>query len=157
MLCSIIPTIKPEYLLSGLASSTDVNNRNDSHQSPMNDLGMERGHMRNQPGNQSSGKAMAKLARKTAAAASTLTKTPVIVTLTQHIIFPIGCRTGSRPDSTMPAQPLLRSTVILCGRPARYLTIRTFLAHSRRSHGPAGRIPPYLQQSPTTEHATTSS
>ena len=32
--------------------------------------------------------------------------------LTQHIIFPILCRTCSRPDSTMPAQPLPWSSVV---------------------------------------------
>ena len=42
----------------------------------MNNMGMERGRMRKEPDNQSSGKAMAKIVRKTAAAASRATKTP---------------------------------------------------------------------------------
>ena len=37
----------------------------------MNNMGMERGRMHKEPDNQSSGKATAKIARKTAAAAST--------------------------------------------------------------------------------------
>ena len=37
----------------------------------MNIMGMEHGHMRKEPDNQSSSKATAKFARKTAAAAST--------------------------------------------------------------------------------------
>ena len=59
---------------SGLAFSTDVHHRNnskDSHQATMNNMGMERGRMRKEPDIQSSGKAMAKIARTTAAAAST--------------------------------------------------------------------------------------
>ena len=59
---------------SGLAYSTDVyhrNNRKDSNQATMNNKGMERGRMRKEPDNQSSGKATAKIDRKTAAAAST--------------------------------------------------------------------------------------
>ena len=74
----------------------------------------------------------------------------MIVTLTQHVTFPIFklCRTCSRPDSTISAQPLPGSTVALCGRPGRYLAYSTFLVHSRRSHGPAGRTSRFLQQPP---------
>ena len=59
---------------SGLAFSTDVyhrNNRKDRNQATMNNMGMERGRMRKEPDNQSSGKAIAKIDSKTAAAAST--------------------------------------------------------------------------------------
>ena len=59
---------------SGLAFSTDVHNRynrKDSNQATMNNKGMERGRMRKEPDNQSSGKATAKIDSKTAAAAST--------------------------------------------------------------------------------------
>ena len=67
---------KPEYMPSGLAFSTNVyhrNNRRDCYQAAMNNMGMERGRMQKEPVNQpeSSGKAAAKIARKTAAAAST--------------------------------------------------------------------------------------
>ena len=47
------------------------NNRRASNQATMNNMGMERGRMRKEPDNQSSGKATAKINRKTAAAAST--------------------------------------------------------------------------------------
>ena len=82
---------KPEYMPSGLAFSTDVynpNNSKDSYhismrqggqasfaratkqlmptsrgcQATMNNIGMERGRIRKRPDNQSSGKAMAKIA-----------------------------------------------------------------------------------------------
>ena len=65
---------KPGYMPSGLAFSTDVynrNNRKDRNQATMNNMGMERGRMRQEPDNQSSDKATAKIDRKTAAAAST--------------------------------------------------------------------------------------
>ena len=45
--------------------------RQDSYEATMNNMGMERGRMRKEPDNQSSGKATAKTASKTAAAAST--------------------------------------------------------------------------------------
>ena len=59
---------------SGLAFSTDVHNKNnckDSSQATVNNMGMERGRMCKEPDDQSSGKAMAKIASKTAAASST--------------------------------------------------------------------------------------
>ena len=62
---------------SDLAFSTDVhhrNNRKDSNQATMNNMGMVRMECRRmlkEPDNQSSGKATAKIACKTAAAAST--------------------------------------------------------------------------------------
>ena len=65
---------KPRYISSGLAFSTDVyhrNNHKDSNQTTMNNMGMERRCMWKEPDNQSSGKAIAKIDRKTAAAAST--------------------------------------------------------------------------------------
>ena len=55
---------------SGLAFSTDVYHRN-NHKDRNQAMGMERGRMRREPDNQSSGKATAKINRKTAAAAST--------------------------------------------------------------------------------------
>ena len=39
------------------------------------------------------------------------------VSLTQHFILPILCRTSSRPDSPIPVQFLPWSYVALCGRP----------------------------------------
>ena len=49
MLSGIIPTItRPAYMPSGLAFSTDVNNRKDRYQATMNNMGMERGRMRSQ-------------------------------------------------------------------------------------------------------------
>ena len=59
---------------SGLAFCTDVHhlsNRKDSNQAIMNNMGVQRGRMLKEPSNQSSGKATAKIARKSAAAAST--------------------------------------------------------------------------------------
>ena len=61
---------------SGLALCTDVYHRNnlnrkDCNQANMNNMGMERGRMRKEQGNQSSGMATAKIDSKTAAAAST--------------------------------------------------------------------------------------
>ena len=44
---------KPRYMPSGLAFSMDmyhINNRKDSNQATMNTMGMERGHMRKEPG-----------------------------------------------------------------------------------------------------------
>ena len=72
-----MPREKPGYMPSGLAFSTDVHNRNNSkasYQATMKNifyLGMECGRMHKEPDNQSSCKAMAKIACKTAAAAST--------------------------------------------------------------------------------------
>ena len=116
MSSSIKPTIpsprEAPIQASGLAFSTDVRNRNnrkDRYQATVNNMGMERGRMRKEPDNQSSGKAIAKFAARLLLLhlhSDGATKTPMIVTLTQHIIFPILCRTGSRPESTMPAQPL---------------------------------------------------
>ena len=60
------------YKPSGLAFSTDVHhriNRKDRNQTTMNNMGMERGRVREEPDIQSSGKATAKI--ETAAAAST--------------------------------------------------------------------------------------
>ena len=57
------------------AFSKDVhhqNNRDDRFQATVNNMGIEHGRMRKEPDNQSSGKATAKIAGKTAAAASTL-------------------------------------------------------------------------------------
>ena len=55
-------------------------------------------------------------------------------------LLSILCRTGSRPDSPRSVQPMLWSTVTLCGRPARYLASRTTAdVHIIESHGPAGR------------------
>ena len=65
---------KPENMPLGLASSKDVyhrNNNNDRYQTTMNKMGMERWRMRKEPDKQSSGKATAKIASKTAAAEST--------------------------------------------------------------------------------------
>ena len=65
---------KPGYMPSGLAFSKDVYHRNngkDSNQATMNNMGMEGGRMRKESDNQSSGKATAKIDRKTAAATST--------------------------------------------------------------------------------------
>ena len=65
---------KPGYMPSGLAFPTDVyhrNNRKDSNEATLIYMGMERGRMLKEPDNQSSGKATAKINRKTAAAAST--------------------------------------------------------------------------------------
>ena len=55
---------KPGYTRSGLAFSTDVhsrNNRKGRYQASMNNTGMQRGRMRKEPANQSSGKATAKI------------------------------------------------------------------------------------------------
>ena len=49
---------RPEYMPSGLAFSTDYhrNNRKDRNQATTNNMGMERGRLRNEPDNhQSSG------------------------------------------------------------------------------------------------------
>ena len=74
---------KPEYMQSGLALSKDLhyptrNNSNDCHQAlrtttikQMNNMGMERGRMSKELDSQSSGQTTAKIAHKTAAAAST--------------------------------------------------------------------------------------
>ena len=97
---------KPGYMPSGLAFSTEVyyrNNRKDSSQATMNNMGMERGRTRKEPDNQSSDKATAnlKIDQKTARLlllhlhSNRAMKTPEIVTLTQHIIIPILCRTSS--------------------------------------------------------------
>ena len=62
---------KPGYIPSSLAFSTDVNNCKDRYQATMNNMGMEHGRMRKEPDNQTSGKAMGKVASKTAHATST--------------------------------------------------------------------------------------
>ena len=65
---------KRGYMPSGLAFSTDVhhlNNSKDSNQATINNMGMERGRKQKERDNQSSGKATAKINRKTASAAST--------------------------------------------------------------------------------------
>ena len=81
---------------SALAFSTDAyhrNNRKDRNQATMNNMGMERGRMRKEPDNQSSGKAIAKIDSKTAAAASTFRRgndDPYDSdSVTQNIILPI--------------------------------------------------------------------
>ena len=87
---------KPRYMPSSLAFSTYVyhrNNRKDSNQATMNNMGMERGRMRKEPDNQSLGKATAKINSKTAAAASTFRRgndDPYDSdSVTQNIILPI--------------------------------------------------------------------
>ena len=65
---------KPEYMPLGLAFSKDVyhrNNNNDCYQATMNNMGMTSGRMTKEQANQSSGKATAKIACKTASAAIT--------------------------------------------------------------------------------------
>ena len=76
----------------------------------MNNMGLDHGRMRKEPDNQSSGKATAARLLLLHLQSDGATKTPVIMTLTQHFIFPILCRTGSRPDSPMSMQPLPWST-----------------------------------------------
>ena len=95
---------------------------NYSYQATTNNMGMERRRMRKEPDNQSSGNSMAKIARKTAADLhSDDNEDPYdsdSESLAQHIIFPILCRTCSRPDSPMSVQPLPWSTVTICCRQA---------------------------------------
>ena len=83
---------KPRYMPSGLAFSTDVYHRN-NHKDRNQAMGMERGRMRREPDNQSSGKATAKIDSKTAAAASTFRRgndDPYDSdSVTQNIILPI--------------------------------------------------------------------
>ena len=55
---------------SGLAFY-NRNNRKDSYQATVNNIGMKHRRIRMEPDNQFSGKSMAKIARKTAAAPST--------------------------------------------------------------------------------------
>ena len=81
----------------------------------MNNMGMERGRMQKEPVNQpeSSGKAAAKIARKTAAAASTFRRgkeDPYDSDTNPTYHFSYLSRIGSRPDSPMPAP---WSTVVL--------------------------------------------
>ena len=79
------------------------------------------------------------------------TKTPMIVTLIQHIIFPIFKFVQdllvAQPDNACAASavdyydPLWSPSTIPCFQDI-------FWVHSRRSHGPLGRTSRYLQQSP---------
>ena len=122
----------------------------------MNNMGMERGRMRKEPDNQpeSSGKAAAKIARKTAAAASTFRRgdeDPYDSDSDTEHHFTYLAQDGledriimacdSTPDSPMlvhGVQPLPRSTVTLSRRPACRPAPRTISVTCRRSHGPAG-------------------
>ena len=120
---------RPWYMPSGLAFFTDMyhrNNSKDSNQATMNNMSMERGRMLKEPDNQSSGKAAAMIDSKTSAAALhsyRAMKTPMIMILIHHIIFP-SSRTvlcHSTPFSPMlvhGVHPLPWRTMTICCRPA---------------------------------------
>ena len=148
---------------SGLAFSTDVlnrNNRKDRYQATMNNMDMERGRMRKEPDNQSSGKVMATLARKTAAAASAFRRGnedpyDSESDLAYHFSYFVQDQLEARLANFRAASaveycdPLWSPSTILCF-PDIFAPQPTF-------NGLAGRTSRYLQQSLTTDHATTTS
>ena len=107
------------------------NNRRASNQATMNNMGMERGRMRKEPDNQSSGKATAKINSKTAAAASTFRRGDEdhydsdsdtehhFTYLAQDGLEDRIMRLNARsPMLVHGVQPMPRSTVTISSRPA---------------------------------------